>query len=49
MHLPVLTLGRVLLELCEDVAHELEDGPHELEDSERADAPTGAPLDRADD
>jgi hypothetical protein len=25
MHLPFITAGRVLLELCEDVAHELED------------------------
>jgi hypothetical protein len=42
VHLPALTLGRVLLELCEDVTHE-------LEDSERPDASPGAPVDRAGD
>jgi hypothetical protein len=42
VRLPAVTLGRVLLELCEDVAHD-------PEDSESRDAPPVEPVARADD
>jgi hypothetical protein len=35
MHLPVITLGRLLLEWSEDVARDLEDRERERDDQER--------------